>query len=170
MKNSRHGLENPNARFRKENSVDDVLTSPIVADPLRLLDICATSDGGAAMIVSSMDFARSQLGSDRRRAARQGGVHRHAALPADRARAARLRHRLERERARRPTAAFKDSIAWSAYEEAGIGPDDLSLAEVYDLSTALELDWYENIGLCGEGEAEALLRSGATDASAAASR
>ena len=61
-----------------------------------------------------------------------------------------------------PDRGFRDSIAWSAYEEAGIGPDDLSLAEVYDLSTALELDWYENIGLCGEGEAEALLRSGAT--------
>ena len=63
VKNSRHGLENPNARFRKESSADDVLASPIVADPLRLLDICATSDGGAAMIVSSMDFARSHLGS-----------------------------------------------------------------------------------------------------------
>ena len=61
-----------------------------------------------------------------------------------------------------PDRGFRDSIAWSAYEEAGIGPDDLSLAEVYDLSTALELDWYENIGLCGEGEAEALVRSGAT--------
>ena len=62
-----------------------------------------------------------------------------------------------------PDRSFKDSIAGAAYEEAGIGPDDLSLAEVYDLSTALELDWYENIGLCGEGEAEALLRSGATE-------
>src|SRR5215213_118298 len=63
VKNSKHGLENPNARFRKENAVDDVLNSPIVADPLRLLDICATSDGAAAMIVSSMDFARSHLGA-----------------------------------------------------------------------------------------------------------
>jgi acetyl-CoA acetyltransferase len=63
VKNSRHGVENPNARFRKENSVDDVVNSPVVADPLRLLDICATSDGAAAMIVSSMDYARSALGS-----------------------------------------------------------------------------------------------------------
>ena len=57
---------------------------------------------------------------------------------------------------------FKSSIASAAYEQAGIGPDDLSCAEVYDLSTALELDWYEHIGLCERGEAEALLRSGAT--------
>ena len=44
----------------------------------------------------------------------------------------------------------------------GIGPDDLDLAEVYDLSSALELDWYENIGLCKEGEAEQLLNDGDT--------
>src|ERR1039457_4195643 len=54
------------------------------------------------------------------------------------------------------------AIAAAAYEEAGVGPDDLSCAEVYDLSTALELDWYENIGLCAPGDAEALLHSGAT--------
>jgi acetyl-CoA acetyltransferase len=57
---------------------------------------------------------------------------------------------------------FRDSIARTAYEEAGVGPEDLSLAEVYDLSTALELDWYENIGLCKEGEAERLLNDGDT--------
>ena len=57
---------------------------------------------------------------------------------------------------------FKDSIALAAYEEAGLGPEDMSLAEVYDLSSALELDWYENIGLCKAGEAERLLYDGDT--------
>ncbi|MEY3797587.1 MAG: hypothetical protein RLZZ170_1601, partial [Actinomycetota bacterium] len=57
VKNSIHGLNNPNARFRKENAVEDVLNSPVVSDPLRLLDICATSDGAAAMIVTSRAFA-----------------------------------------------------------------------------------------------------------------
>jgi acetyl-CoA acetyltransferase len=59
-------------------------------------------------------------------------------------------------------ASFRDSIAAAAYEEAGIGPEDVDVAEVYDLSSALELDWYENIGLCKEGEAEKLLRDGDT--------
>ncbi|CAM5607358.1 hypothetical protein SVIOM74S_06402 [Streptomyces violarus] len=54
------------------------------------------------------------------------------------------------------------SIARAAYEEAGVGPEDMSLAEVYDLSTALELQWYEDLGLCGEGEGVKLLRDGAT--------
>ena len=53
---------------------------------------------------------------------------------------------------------FKESIADRAYAEAGIGPSDLDCAEVYDLSTAMELDWYEQIGLCAPGEAEKLVR------------
>jgi acetyl-CoA acetyltransferase len=61
-----------------------------------------------------------------------------------------------------PDRPFRDSIAHAAYQEAGIGPEDLDLAEVYDLSTALELDWYENIGLCKAGEAERLLNDGDT--------
>jgi acetyl-CoA acetyltransferase len=64
---------------------------------------------------------------------------------------------------RRNERTFKQSIAHAAYEEAGIGPGDLSLAEVYDLSTALELDWYEDIGICEPGEAEKLLADGATE-------
>ena len=62
----------------------------------------------------------------------------------------------------RSAPAFRPSIAAAAYEEAGIGPEDVDLAEVYDLSSALELDWYEDIGLCKEGEAERLLRDGDT--------
>jgi acetyl-CoA acetyltransferase len=61
-----------------------------------------------------------------------------------------------------PALGFRPSIAAAAYEEAGLGPADLSLAEVYDLSTALELDWYEDIGLCAPGEAEKLLHEGVT--------
>jgi acetyl-CoA acetyltransferase len=61
-----------------------------------------------------------------------------------------------------PDTPFRDSIARSAYEQAGIGPDELDLAEVYDLSSALELDWCENIGLCKPGEAEKLLNDGDT--------
>src|SRR5207244_12381878 len=58
VKNARHGRDNPNARYRKEVTEDEVLASPVVADPLRLLEICATSDGGGALVLTSMDFAR----------------------------------------------------------------------------------------------------------------
>ena len=161
VKNSRHGLHNPYARFRKENTVEDVVKSPIVSDPLRLLDICATSDGAAAMIVASREFAEKRLGSLK-------GVPRVRAVstvtPTYPQTTLELPDFATDSSAvvSPPARGFKDSICWSAYEEAGIGPSDVSLAEVYDLSTALELDWYEHLGLCAPGEAEGLLRSGAT--------
>src|SRR5205085_6259829 len=61
-----------------------------------------------------------------------------------------------------PALPFRDAIADAAYAQAGLGPEDLDVAEVYDLSSALELDWYENIGLCKAGEAEKLVRDGDT--------
>ena len=159
VKNAKNGLANPNARFQKEVSVDDVLASPMVADPLHLLEICATSDGGAAVILTSMDFARRHgIGAP----VRVAGVSTVTPtypntiidLPDMATDSTAVVARDER--------TFKQSIAHAAYEEAGIGPDDLSLAEVYDLSTALELDWYEDIGLCKQGEAERLLNDGDT--------
>jgi acetyl-CoA acetyltransferase len=161
VKNARHGLHNPNARFRKESTVDDVLTSPVVSDPLRLLDICATSDGGAAVVLASADFARRHLGS-LEGVPRIRGVS--TVTPTYPQAALELPDIATDSTAvvAPPEHGYKDSIAKAAYEQAGLGPDDLDLAEVYDLSTALELDWYEHLGLCGRGDAEALLRSGAT--------
>jgi acetyl-CoA acetyltransferase len=160
IKNSRHGIANPNARYRKEFSDDEIAESPVVADPLRLVDICATSDGGAAVVLASAEFAASREGSTPRvevaaiSTVTPSYPNTYLDLPdiaTDSAVGAPAQPR-----------SFRDSIAHAAYEEAGLGPEDLSCAEVYDLSTALELDWYENIGLCAAGEAEALLHSGAT--------
>ncbi|MFI1033440.1 lipid-transfer protein [Streptomyces sp. NPDC020951] len=161
VKNAAMGALNPNARYRKRVTPEEVAASAVVADPLRLLDICATSDGGAALVLSSMEFAR-----------------RHGAVDPVRIRAvSTVTPRYPNTVLDLPDIAtdsaagadaagepFRASIARAAYEEAGIGPEDLSLAEVYDLSTALELQWYEDLGLCGDGEAAKLLREGATAA------
>ena len=158
VKNSRHGATNPNARYTKEYSVEDVLASPMVSDPLRLLQICATSDGGAALVVASREWA---------------AAHGHTAAPTVAAvslvtptypdHVMDLPNIATDSSAVVPAGvAFKDAIAVAAYDEAGIGPQDVEVAEVYDLSSALELDWYEHLGLCEVGEAEHLLRSGAT--------
>lgn len=157
-KNSRHGLTNPNARYHKEFTVADVLASQIVADPLHLLDICATSDGGAAVILSSMEYARKQTTTPVRVAAIS------TVTPTFPQTVIEMPNFSTDSAATvaPPEFAFRDAIAQGAYEEAGLGPDDLDLAEVYDLSSALELDWYENIGLCKEGEAERLIRDGDT--------
>ena len=157
-KNAKHGLANEYARYQKDFSVEDILASPMVAHPLRLLEICATSDGGAAAVLTSMDFAR-----------------RHTSTPVSVAAISTVTPTYPQTIVEMPdigtdSAAavapparpFRDAIAHAAYEEAGLGPEDLDLAEVYDLSSALELDWYENIGLCAEGDAERLLNDGTT--------
>jgi acetyl-CoA acetyltransferase len=159
VKNAKHGFENPYARFRKEVTLDDVHASPIVSDPLRLLEICATSDGAAAMIVCSMEYAKAHGISDPVRIAGVSTVtpsYPNTLIDMPNFATDSAFGVAEPER------GFRDSIAHSAYEQAGIGPEDLDLAEVYDLSTALELDWYENIGLCKPGEAERLVRDGDT--------
>jgi acetyl-CoA acetyltransferase len=159
-KNARHGLENPNARYRKDFSVDDVLASAMVADPLRLLEICATSDGGAAVVLASADWARSR-GIDAPVQVRAIST----VTPSFPQTVIEMPNfSTDSGVAFSPDAVtpFKSAIATAAYEESGIGPDDLSLAEVYDLSSALELDWYEDIGLCKPGEAERLLHDGDT--------
>ena len=159
-KNSRHGVHNPNARYPKEYGVDDVASSPVVSDPLRLLEICATSDGGAALVVCSMDYARSLGVID---PVRVSGIS--TVTPTYPDTVIDLPYLATDSWAGSPPPdrGFKESIAARAYAEAGLGPEDVDVAEVYDLSSALELDWYEQLGLCPVGEAEALLRSGDTE-------
>ncbi|MFC2040806.1 lipid-transfer protein [Chloroflexota bacterium] len=153
VKNSEHAQANPYARYRKVFTKEEVLNSPLVCYPLRLYEIAATSDGGAAVVLCSLEKAKKYTNNPVVLAgvgvatpdfhdpgASRGGFTCNAGDAAG----------MER---RTPKAA---------YEEAGIGPEDLSLAEVYDLSSALELAWYEHIGLCRDGEAEGLLREGAT--------
>src|SRR4051794_11207865 len=160
VKNARHGLENPRARYRKEVTVADVLDSPVVSDPLHLLDICATSDGGAAIVLVSEAKARQLAGAEP--TVRIRGVA--SVTPTFPNTVLEMPNFATDSSAvvAPPAQTFMDSIAHRAYEQAGIGPDEVDLAEVYDLATALELDWYEHLGLCGAGEAEKLLRDGAT--------
>lgn len=158
VKNSRHGLHNRNARYKKEVTEEAILSSAVVSDPLHLLDICATSDGGAAIVISSMEYARKRT-TDAVRIRAISTVT--PQYPSDVIEMPNFATDSAYS-VKSPEISFRDSIAGNAYEECGLGPEDMSMAEVYDLSTALELDWYENIGLCKPGEAEKLLNDGDT--------
>ena len=134
VKNAHHGLANPNARYRKAVTEDEVLASPMVSDPLRLLEICATSDGGAALVLSSMEYARRRTTKPVTMTAVSTVTPRYPSstiempnFATDSAAAVAP-----------PDLSFRDSIAAAAYAEAGVGPGDVNVAEVYDLSSALE--------------------------------
>ena len=158
VKNGKNGLHNPNARYRKEFTLEEVLESPMVSDPLRLYEICATSDGGAAIVVTSMEYAERL---QKKPVTIEAISTITPTFPST---------QLELPDLATDSAAsvpppdmnFKPAIIDAAYKEAGIGPDDLSTAEVYDLSTSMELDWYEALRLCPEGEGHKLLRDGDT--------
>ncbi len=157
VKNAAHGFANPNARYKKKFTAEDVAASAMVADPLRLMDICATSDGGAAMIVSSVAYARKIGKGDAPRIAAISTV-----TPTFASELVEMPDIATDSAVAADARPFRAALPAKAYEEAGIGPEDVSLAEVYDLSTALELDWIEDLQLCARGEAAALTRAGET--------
>jgi acetyl-CoA acetyltransferase len=157
VKNAAAGALNPNARYRKKFTMEEVLGSAMVADPLRLFQICATSDGGAAIVVSSMEYARKHGHANPVRVAAISTV-----TPKFASKEVEMPDIATDSSAAVEAHSFRAALAPKAYREAGIGPEDVSVAEVYDLASSMELDWYEYIGLCRPGEAEHLLRSGAT--------
>lgn len=157
IKNAQHGLTNARARYRKAFTMEDVAASPMVANPLRLMDVCATSDGGAALIVASAAFARKIGKINAPKIAAISTV-----TPTFASSIIEMPDLATDSAVVAEAHSFRAALPAKAYAEAGMGPEDVSVAEVYDLSTALELDWIEDLGLCARGEAAGLTRDGAT--------
>ena len=159
VKNARHGLENPNARYRKEVSVDGRagqrggLRPAAPARHLRDLATAPPRWSWRAPSTRRSSASTGRCGSARSRTVTPTFPNTIMDMP---------NISTDSSADGEPERTFKESIAHAAYEEAGISPEDVSLAEVYDLSTALELDWMEDLGLCKRGEAEVLLRAGET--------
>ncbi len=158
VKNGEHGLHNPNARYRKAFTMEEVLASPMVSDPLRLFEICATSDGGAAMVLCSMEYAKKLQGKSQAKAVTIEAIS--TATPTYPSAQIEIPEIATDSAAvvAAPDMMFKPAMIDAAYQEAGIGPDDISLAEVYDLSTSMEMDWYEALRLCPLGDGQKLVR------------
>lgn len=145
VKARRHGVQNPYAQFRKEVTVDEVLASRPVADPLTLFQCCPTGDGAAAILITT-EARRKAMGA-RGMAVAASILHSGQATSG-------FRHML------RPEITYHS--AQEAYDAAGMGPQDLDVVELHDAFTIAELVYYEALGLCAPGDAAALLRSGAT--------
>jgi len=146
VKNHEHGVDNPNAQFQREIDVATALDSPMVADPLRLYDFCPISDGSAAALVTTAQRA-SELTDDYALLAGVAGATDthvvHERPDSTRLRAARL-------------------AAQRAYDRAGIGPEDVDVAELHDMFTILECLQMEAVGFADHGEAWRAVQAGQT--------
>jgi acetyl-CoA acetyltransferase len=142
VKNHYHGSLNPHAQYRERYTLEEILDSPLVAEPLTRLMCSPIGDGAAALIVTTAEKARqyttkpvlvraSVLGSGKDLAPEE------------------------------PTAGTR--MARRAYEAAGIGPQDVNVIELHDATAPAEIVIYEELGLCAPGEGGRLIDSGYTD-------
>lgn len=143
VKNHDHGVHNPFAMYRKPITIEAVLASAIVCPPLRLLMLCAPNEGAAAVVLSSTPRDQNPV----RLAASQLRSH----LPGSPLGEHTPMSGLDDADIPTPT----ERAAQAAYAEAGIGPTDLSVAEVQDTDAGREILSVEELGLCpkfGGGE------------------
>lgn len=144
VKNRRHGSLNPLAQYQDPVTLEEVLQSPVVAEPLTRLSCCPISDGAAAIII-----CRENLVSSFTRkpiwvcASILGSGFYESSLD---------------------LARWKADIetAKKAYEQAGCGPEDIDVAEVHDAFSIAEIMHYEGLGFCKEGEGGYLVENGET--------
>jgi acetyl-CoA acetyltransferase len=145
VKARRHGALNPHAQFQTETTIDEVLSSRRIADPLTLLQCCPTGDGAAALVICPSDIAPRHNPQH----VRVLGSHLASG---------------------RYLTGFRDMTipeitvrcSGELYEETGVGPEDIDVLECHDAFSIAELLYYEALGLCGRGEGVKLLHDGAT--------
>ena len=147
VKNHGNGAANPHAHLGFECTLDEATNAPEVAAPLNLFHCCPTTDGASAVLVASEAVA-AELSEAPVRVAGAGAASGRVGL-------------FQRDTLTGIPAS--ETAADRAYDEAGIGPDDLDFAEVHDCFAIAELAAYEDLGLCDRGEAPELLRAGVTD-------
>ncbi|HEY3096825.1 MAG TPA: thiolase family protein [Acidimicrobiia bacterium] len=152
VKNRAHGVDNPNAMFRDEVTTEEVLGSRVVCEPLHLWMLCSPNEGAAAVVV------RAASASD--------------AAPRVTLEAAALRSHLPGSVLSEgtPLSGLADDdvdppttlAARAAFDEAGLGSDDLDVVECQDTDAARELLSYEELGLCPKGDAGKWVAEGVT--------
>jgi acetyl-CoA C-acetyltransferase len=147
VKNHQNGARNPKAHLGFECTLEDAVDAPDVAAPLNLYHCCPTSDGAAVAVLASEDVV-DEYTDVRVRIAGTGAASDHVGLA---------------DRDSYTGISASRRAAQTAYDRAGVGPEDLDFAEVHDCFAIAELLAYEDLGFCERGAAAWLLREGRTD-------
>lgn len=145
VKNKKHGAANERAQFRQAVSLEEVMASPMIFDPLTKLQCCPTTDGAAAAVVCSEEFAKKAGASN-------PVMLLASSLKTDIPSTFEPPSMIKVVGYDMSAAAAKD-----VYEQSGLGPKDVNVIELHDCFTANELITYEALGLCAEGEAGKLV-------------
>jgi acetyl-CoA acetyltransferase len=146
VKNHRHSVNNPRSQYRDACTLEEVLASREVYDPLTLLQCCPTSDGAGAAILCSSEYAAKHGHSNPVKISGQALT---TDFPSD----------------------FADALGWigvhmteraaaKVYEQAGVGPQDVDVIELHDCFSTNELITYEGLQLCKPGEGGRLIDDG----------
>jgi benzoylsuccinyl-CoA thiolase BbsB subunit len=146
VKNHHNGCLNPYSQFQKEVTVEEVLSSRMICDPITLLQCCPTSDGAAAAILCSSSLARRYTSHM-------------ITIAASVLRTGNFLYTQE-------DFTFSDltaNVAKKAYEMAHVGPEDIDLCELHDAFAINELLHYEELGFCSRGEGGILIEKGETE-------
>jgi acetyl-CoA C-acetyltransferase len=147
VKNHRNGVDNPHAQFRKEVDVETVMDSPVVADPLRLYDFCPITDGSAALLFCPESVAREHADEYVVVTGIDGATDTHVV----------------HQREDPATMGGVVESSRGAYEMAGLGPDDVDVAELHDMFTILEVLQSEDLGFFEKGRGWEAVEAGVTD-------
>ncbi len=146
VKNHKHSMANPYAQYQIETSLEDVMNARVVAWPNTLYMCCPTGDGAAAAVLMSMEKAKQYTTKPIKVAA--------SVLTSD--------PWTERDLTLPDVSTLTRNASKQAYEEAGLGADDLNVVELHDCFATAELLHYENLGLCADGEAGRMIDEGET--------
>jgi acetyl-CoA C-acetyltransferase len=146
VKNHANGALNPHAQFRKEIDVETALESPMIADPLRLYDFCPVTDGAAALLLCPAERAREYADDFAVVSGIAGATDTHVV----------------HERTDPTTMGAVVDSGEAAFRMAGLGPEDVDVAELHDMFTILEFLQMEGLGLAPEGEAWKEMEAGTT--------
>ncbi len=147
IKNHANAIHNPKAQFRRKISFEDVINSPMVADPLRVLDCSPISDGAAAVVLAAGDVARKLCDTPifvRASASASSSIALHS---------------------RKDITTLDASVHASkrAFAQAGLTPKDVDVAEVHDCFTIAEICAIEDVGFCKKGEGGRMTEEGETE-------
>ena len=143
-KNHKHSTQNPYAQYQQEFSLEEIMNARMISWPNTLYMCCPTGDGAGAVVVMAADKARQHTGTPVIIAA--------SILTSD--------PWSERDLALADVNTLTRLAAQQAYEQSGIGPEDLDLVELHDCFATAELLHYENLGLCGDGEGGRMIDEG----------